>query len=121
MKISTIPFVYKIPPIAVLQNHPLALPLPPSLTVAMAEIKKGRGRKGLKALTANDVNISAGKVSSSPIPPSAEDEKESRDSLVSIVSPQKAKKIVSKSKARATTKKDFADELQELQGRLELL
>ncbi|XP_038985067.1 high mobility group B protein 6-like [Phoenix dactylifera] len=88
----------------------------------MAEIKRGRrGRKALNTLTANDVNISAGKVTSSPLPPFAEAEKESRDSLVSILSPQKAKKVVSKPKARATTKKEFADELQELQVRLEQL
>ncbi|XP_010915687.1 high mobility group B protein 6 isoform X2 [Elaeis guineensis] len=86
----------------------------------MAETKKGRGRKALKTLTENDVNISAGKVSSSPLPPFAEAE-DSQDSLVSTLSPQKAKKMVSRSKARATTKKDFADELQELQGRFEQL
>lgn len=84
------------------------------------ETKRGRGRKALKTLTENDVNISAGKVSSSPLPSFAEAEG-SRDNPVSTLSPQKAKKMVSRSKARATTKKDFADELQELQGRLEQL
>jgi len=79
----------------------------------MAEVmtkKGGRNRKALKTISANEVNISAGKISSN---------KENRDGLSLILSPEKAKKIVSS--AKSETERSLADELKDVQRRLELL
>ena len=77
----------------------------------MAEVvKKGRSRKALKTVSANEVNISAGKMPSN---------KENRDGLSLILSPGEAKKIVSN--AKLETGRSVANELKEVQRRLELL
>ncbi|KAJ0989316.1 hypothetical protein J5N97_007672 [Dioscorea zingiberensis] len=89
----------------------------------MAEVatKKGRSRKPLKAISANDINISAGKPSSLVSFPEAE--KENREGLALILSPKKRiKKAVSKPKASSPAgENSFADELQEMQEKLEQL
>ncbi|XP_072961753.1 high mobility group B protein 6-like [Typha angustifolia] len=76
-----------------------------------AVTKKGRGRKALNAVSDNDTNISAGKVSS-----------EKASDLAAILSPKKPKRVVSKNKAPASAADtSFADELLNLQARLEQL
>ncbi|RWW40474.1 hypothetical protein BHE74_00054116 [Ensete ventricosum] len=79
--------------------------------------RKGRSRKPLKNLLSSDINISAGE-SSSPL---GEVGKESLDELSLLLSPKNSKKVPRKPKSSAVTGKSFADELQELQGRLQLL
>ncbi|CAL9190920.1 high mobility group B protein 13-like [Musa acuminata AAA Group] len=84
---------------------------------AAAVQRKGRSRKALKNLSPSDINIPAGE-SSSPL---GEVGKESRDGLSQLLSPKNSKKVPPKPKSSAVTGKSFADELQELQGRLHML
>lgn len=84
---------------------------------AAAVQRKGRSRKALKNLSPSDINIPTGE-SSSPL---GEVGKESRDGLSQLLSPKNSKKVPPKPKSSAVTGKSFADELQELQGRLQML
>ncbi|CAL9198769.1 unnamed protein product [Musa hybrid cultivar] len=79
--------------------------------------KKGRSRKALKNFSPSDINISAGE-SSSPL---GEVAKESQQGVSLLVSPKKSRKAPYKPRSSAAADESFADELQELHGRLQQL
>lgn len=94
--------------------------------------KRGKSRKALKNLSPNEANISAGKIAASPVPAPAFGEVPAKEGLSLPLSPKMGRKSkTSKKKAAGATadasaaaeasNKSFADELLELQGRLEQL
>ncbi|XP_039124132.1 high mobility group B protein 13 [Dioscorea cayenensis subsp. rotundata] len=89
----------------------------------MAEVvtKKGRSRKPLKDISANDVNISAGNPSSTA--PFPKGEKENREGLTLNSSPKKkTKKVASKPKASSPADEiSLEDELREMEEKFEKL
>ncbi|ONK81200.1 uncharacterized protein A4U43_C01F26390 [Asparagus officinalis] len=76
----------------------------------MAEVaaKRGKNRKALKTISSNEANISAGKISSSF--------KENGEGLALVLSPQKSSK-----NAKSVTERSLAEELKNVQRRLEQL